>query len=383
MTILVSPDSFKGSLTAWEATDAISRAVKTVFPSAEVIALPIADGGEGTVNALVFASNGKLLESEVSGPLPHQKVKAIWGLLGDGETAVIEMAAAAGITLVPPEKRDPKITTTYGVGELICVALDYCAKKIIVGLGGSATNDGGAGMAQALGVRLLDKNGRELHRGGATLSHLARIDVSNIDRRIHGVEIIGATDVINTLCGLSGASFVYAPQKGATPQDVELLDKALQHYAKIIQRDLGIDVLSLPRGGAAGGLGAGIAAFCNAKLKNGIDIVLDTLQFDEKLNRANLVITGEGKIDAQTKHGKAIKGITERVWQKSIPVIAIAGMIDGDNEQLQKELHLSGIFSLMSAVITKEEAMRRAKELVYQRTLEALSTLNLTSKPSP
>jgi glycerate kinase len=375
MKILIAPDSFKGSLTAREAAAAISDGVMTVYPTAKVIELPVADGGEGTVDALVRATSGRFLESEVSGPMPYQRVRATWGLIEYDKTAVIEMAAAAGLNLVESQKRDPKITTTYGVGELIRAALDVGVRKIIVGLGGSATNDGGAGMAQALGVGLLAVDGHELAPGGASLLSLARIDMSNADKRTYNVEIVAATDVTNTLCGPTGASCIYGPQKGATREDVKLLDEALWHYAEIIQSYLATDVLSLPRGGAAGGLGAGLAAFCRARLENGIDIVLDTVKFDEKLESVDLVITGEGKIDEQTIFGKAVKGVTERARRKNVPAIAIGGIVEGDKDQLTNDLQLVGIFSIKNNSTSKGEAMTRAKELLRERTIDALSEI--------
>ncbi len=385
MKIVVAPDSFKGSLTSIEAASIITQAVKSVYPSASVCELPLADGGEGTLEVLVQATRGKTIETEVSGPLPKQRVNARWGFLGDTQTAVIEIAQAAGILLIPEKKRDPRITTTYGVGELIRSAFDRSAKKILIGVGGSATNDAGAGMAQARGIQLRDKHDKELGPGGAALRNLHRIDLTHRDEGIQHTEILAACDVTNTLCGPQGTSAVYGPQKGASPEDVKLLDEALHHFAAIVLRDVGMDVLTLRSGGAGGGLGAGLAAFLNAKLQSGIDLVLQVLRFEEHLRDASLVITGEGKIDEQTRFGKSIAGVAIRARDANVPVVAIGGMIDGDVLRLQKELCLQGLFSIVQARlndavgqdnIQKERAMRNAKELLFQKTIEVISGLN-------
>ncbi len=376
MKIVVAPDSFKGSLTSIEAASIIAQAVKYIYPSASVCELPLADGGEGTLEVLVRATRGKTIETEVSGPLPQQRVNARWGFLGDTQTAVIEMAAAVGILLVPEKKRDPKITTTYGVGELIRSAFDRGAKKILIGVGGSATNDAGAGMAQALSIQLRDKHEKELGPGGAALRNIHRIDLTHRDERILHIEILAACDVTNTLCSSQGTSAVYGLQKGANPEDVKLLDKALHHFAMIIKRDVGIDVLTLRGGGAGGGLGAGLAAFLNAKLQSGIELVLQVLRFEEHLKGASLVITGEGKIDEQTQFGKSISGVTMKAQQANVPVIAIGGMIEGDAQRLQKELCLQGLFSIVQDNISKEQAMVNTKELLFQKTIEVISGLN-------
>ncbi len=378
MKIIVAPASFKGSLTSVEAANCIGDAVRGAMPDAEVIEFPLSDGGEGFVDVLVKGDGGQSRGMEVGGPLPCQKVRAHWGILADGRTAVIEMATAAGLSLVPGEKRDPKITTTFGVGQLIKSALDMGMKKIVIGIGGSATNDGGAGMVQALGARLLRKDGTEIGRGGAALLELHQIDISWLDRRIRETEIIVASDVTNPLCGPNGASVVYGPQKGATLSDVELLDQALRHYGALIKRDIGVDIVEMPGSGAAGGMGAGCVAFFNAKIQSGVEFVLDELDFNQNLRSASLIITGEGKIDEQTKFGKAITGVVRRAKHLGIPVIAIAGSVDGDRANLLHLLGLAHLYSLRdpkfssSASLSIDEAMRKAKELLFEKTTEVV-----------
>jgi glycerate kinase len=377
MKIIVAPTSFKGSLSAVEATECIANAVKRALPQAEVVEFPLSDGGEGFVDALVRGSGGKIHETEVDGPLPHQRVSARWGTLGVGSVAIIEMAEAAGLSLVPLEKRDPKLTTTYGVGQLIRAALDLRVDKIVIGLGGSATNDGGAGMAQALGARLLQKDGNEVERGGAALLQLHQIDISWLDRRIRQTKFIVASDVTNLFCGSQGASAVYGPQKGATPADVRLLDRALEQYGSLIQRDIGIDVLGMVGAGAAGGLGAGCIAFLNAAMQSGVEYVLDELKFDMKLVGASLIITGEGKVDEQTAYGKALTGVVRRARTFGIPVVAIAGSIEGDKERLKKTLGLKALYCLRDSHSRPnqrsiQETMQMAKEILLEKAVEAV-----------
>jgi glycerate kinase len=384
MKVIVAPTSFKGSLTASEATECIASAVRQTLPQAEVVEFPLSDGGEGFVDALVRGSGGTIHETEVEGPLSQQRVRARWGILGRQEVGVIEMAAAAGLSLVPAEKRDPKVTTTFGVGELIRAALDLRAEKIVVGLGGSSTNDGGAGMAQALGARLLRKDGTEIGRGGAALIDLHQIDISWLDRRIRRTKFVVASDVTNPLCGPHGASAVYGPQKGATPADVELLDRALLHYSSIIKRDVGIDILESSGSGAAGGLGAGCVVFLNATIQLGVEFVLNELNFDGRLVGASLVITGEGKIDEQTTYGKAITGIVRRAEAVGVPVAAIAGSIEGDRKSLQERLVLSMLRSLRDSPskmneLSTQEAIENAKQLLFQKTVEVMQHQNSSS----
>src|SRR3989454_96571 len=326
MRIVIAPQSLKGSLTAAEAGQAIARGVLAVYPEADLDIVPVADGGEGTVQALVDATGGEIVQQIVTGPL-GEPVIAFFGLLGDGRTAAIEMAAAAGLPLVPRELRDPRITTTYGVGELILAALDRGCRHFIIGIGGSATNDGGAGMAQALGVTLTTEQGTAIARGGAALATLAQITPATLDPRLSACTIEVACDVTNPLCGPMGASAVYGPQKGATPEMVAQLDAALNHYAQIIERDLGIAVRDVPGAGSAGGLGAGLLAFLHATLRPGAQIVLEAVHLEERMRTADLVITAEGQIDAQTAYGKSVGAAAGMAKRYGLPVIALAGSL--------------------------------------------------------
>lgn len=327
MKIIIAPDSFKGSLSAIEVSEAIAQGVKQAYPDAIIEKVPMADGGEGTVECLVNATHGQIYQQEVIGPL-EETVLAGFGILGDEITAVIEMASASGLPLVPPEKKNPLITTTFGTGQLIKAALDYKCRKMIIGIGGSATNDGGAGMVQALGIRLLDKNGHELGFGGAQLSLLDQIDISQIDERIEKTKFLVASDVQNPLCGPTGASNIYGPQKGATKEMIKILDHSLSHFADIIKRDLGKDIKDIPGAGAAGGLGAGLIAFLDAELKPGIDIVINTVNLAERMKGADLVITGEGEINGSTIYGKTPVGVAKIAKNYHIPVISISALID-------------------------------------------------------
>ena len=384
MKIIVAPTSFKGSLSAIEATECIADAVKRTLPEAEVVEFPLSDGGEGFVDVLIRGSHGKTYEADVEGPLPQQRVSARWGTLGHESVAIIEMAVAAGLSLVPCERRDPKLTTTYGVGQLIKAALDLKVDKIVVGIGGSATNDGGAGMAQALGARLLRKDGTEGGRGGAALLELHQIDISWLDRRIRRTKFIVASDVRNPLCGPQGASAVYGPQKGSTPADVQLLDRALEHYGSMIRRDVGIDILEVAGAGAAGGLGAGCVAFLNATIQSGVEFVLNELNFDQKLVGSSFIITGEGKIDEQTTYGKALTGTVRRATTLGIPVVAVAGTIEGDRGRLQTTLGLKALYCLRDSLSQPnhrsiQETMGRAKELLLEKAMEAIQEQLISS----
>ena len=311
MRVIIAPDSYKGSVSALEVARAMQRGVQTVFPHAEIQLVPIADGGEGTVEAMVASTGGTVVKKSVQGPL-GTSVEAYYGLLGDKVTAVIEMAAASGLPLVPKAQRDPRGTTTYGTGELIKAALDAGAKRLVIGIGGSATNDGGAGMLQALGVRFLDAAGQELPPGGAALAKLASIDMSGLDARLAQTDILVACDVDNPLCGPRGASAVYGPQKGATPAIVQELDAALVRYARVAQEVTGKDAAEIAGAGAAGGLGAGFLFFTEGRLCPGVDVVLETANFEEMVKQADLVLTGEGCTDYQTAYGKA--PVESRPW---------------------------------------------------------------------
>ena len=360
MKIVIAPDSYKESLSALEAADAMERGFHSVFPEAEYKKMPMADGGEGTVQSLVDATKGKIEERIVTGPLGKQ-VKAFFGLMGDGETAVIEMAAASGLHLVPAEDRNPLITSTRGTGELISAALDFGVDHIIIGLGGSATNDGGAGMIQALGGRLLDEAGREIGDGGGALSELAAIDLAGLDERLKNVQIEVACDVDNPLTGPRGASAIFGPQKGATPEMIELLDKNLSHFADVAEKALRKSFREIEGVGAAGGLGASLLAFLDAKLKRGIDIVLDAVSFDEAVKDADLVITGEGRIDSQTIYGKTPIGVAKAAKKYDVPVIGLAGSLSDDSDVVY-EHGIDALFSIVPGVVTLPEAFEHAAD---------------------
>ena len=334
MKIVVAPDSFKGSLTAIEVSDAIEKGIREVFPEAEIIKIPMADGGDGTVQCLVNATGGKILEEKVIGPLGNE-VWAFYGILGDRKTAIVEMAAASGLTLVPENKRDPLITTTYGTGQLIKAALNQGCRKMIIGIGGSATNDGGAGMVQALGVKLLDQEGKEVGFGGGELKKIVKIDISCMDKRLSDIKVLAASDVNNPLCGPQGASRIYGPQKGATPEIIEELDESLAYFAELIKRDLHKDIKDIPGAGAAGGLGASLIAFLNAEFRPGIEIMIEAVKLEQAIKDADLVITGEGKIDSQTIYGKAPIGVAKIAKKHNIPVVAVAAIIEEDSRIFQ------------------------------------------------
>ncbi|HHT73630.1 MAG TPA: glycerate kinase [Firmicutes bacterium] len=362
MRVVIAPDSFKGSLSAAEVGEAIQRGVKRVEPEAETVLLPLSDGGEGLVESLVEASGGTYHEFQVTGPL-GAPVWAKLGLLGDGQTGVIEMAQASGLTLVPPDKRNPLVTTTYGTGELIGRALDLGCNHLVIGIGGSATNDGGMGMAQALGVRFLDGEGKELGSGGGELARLASIDVSGLDPRLAAVTIEVACDVDNPLTGPTGASHIYGPQKGATPEMVAQLDAALGNYAEVIRKDLGRDVETVPGAGAAGGLGAGLMALLGGKLVSGIQLVLKVLRFEEQVQGADLVFTGEGKFDAQSAFGKVPVGVGRICRGLGVPVVVLAGTVTLDSDVLHGE-GITASFSVLNQPLSLEEAMAQTAELV-------------------
>ena len=370
MKIVIAPQAFKGSISALDAARAIDTGVRRVVPDAETLLVPVADGGDGTLDTLVEDSGGETRSSEVTGPL-GERVTAQWGALGDGRTALIEMARTSGLVLLPAEKRDPLRATTYGLGEAICHALDAGFRRFIIGVGGSATNDAGGGMAQALGVRLIDTKGRDLPVGGAALADLAHIDSSHIDPRARQSDFLVACDVTNPLTGPEGASAIYGPQKGASPDMVAQLDNALRNFAGVVKTDLGADIEARPGAGAAGGLGGGLIAFLDADLQPGVDIVLDTVELDRKLEDADLVITGEGCLDHQTVYNKAPIGVAKRATARDVPVIAIAGSLGGRF----REVHHHGIDAAAAITcmpMTLDEAYLQAEELLAIATEEAL-----------
>jgi glycerate 2-kinase len=368
MKVICAPDSFKGSLSAVEAAEAMAKGWLWARPDDEVVLLPLADGGEGTVEALLASLKGKCRQANVSGPL-GAPVDARWGLCGD--LAVMEMAAASGLLLLPEEKRNPLYTTTYGTGELIRTALDAGVTRICLGIGGSATNDGGVGMAQALGAVFIDKNGLPIPvpACGESLSLIAKFDLSQMDPRLKGIDLQVACDVDNPLFGEHGAAHVYAPQKGASPDIVKVLDDGLHNLSTVINQSLGMDISTLPGAGAAGGLGAGLVAFCGGRLVSGIEMVLDSVQFDAQLTEDCLVLTGEGQVDRQTLYGKTISGILNRTRPAKVPIIILAGRLDNKDEILATQ-GVTTARSLMELASSVDDAMAHAgkylKELAAQ-----------------
>lgn len=368
MRVLIAPDSFKGSLSAADVAKSLATGWLKFRPNDTVEQVPIADGGEGTVDVLVRAWGGRLTNVEVTGPL-GDPVRAHFGISPNGKTAVIEMAAASGLPLLDKAHLNPLVTTTYGTGELIRAALDAGARHIIVGVGGSATNDGGAGMARALGVRLLDASGAELPPGGAALLHLDRVDVSRLDERVQQTQFVVAADVDNPLVGRRGASHVFGPQKGASPDDVNLLDRALTRYAHIVDESLPLETRSslkdLPGAGAAGGLAAGLVAFCGATLRSGADVVLEILDLEGRVRAADVVITGEGHLDGQSAFGKAPFAVAQMGQRWQTPVIAVAGALGSGSEELY-EHGIAAAVAIAPGPIDAEESIERAAHLLVQ-----------------
>lgn len=375
MKIVIAPDSYKESLSALEVANAIEQGFREIWPDADYVKLPVADGGEGTVEAMVAATAGRIVDVDVTGPL-GKTVTAFFGLSGDERTAFIEMAAASGLEQVPVALRDPLKTTSWGTGELIRHALDAGVDHIIIGLGGSATNDGGAGMVQALGAKLLDARQNEIGKGGAALDALTRIDISELDPRLAACRIEVACDVTNPLTGKEGASAVFGPQKGATVETIDRLDTALVHYAQIIARDLEVDVLELAGGGAAGGMGAALYAFCGAQLRRGIEIVTDALQLDACVADADLVVTGEGRMDSQTIHGKVPVGVAKVAKRYHKPVIGIAGSLTAD-VGIVHEHGLDAVFSVIYTICTLDDALKNAAENVRMTARNVAATLKM------
>ena len=377
LKIVIAPDKFKGSLSAPEAARAIGRGVRRAAPSIEVDEAPMADGGEGTVDALIAATGGSERFAEVSGPM-GEPIQARYGRLGDGETAVLEMASASGLVLVPRELRDPRVSSTRGTGELLLQAIESGAKRVILGIGGSATNDGGAGLATALGYRLLDRDGLDLPPGGAALARLDRIDSSGRDRRLDGVIVEIACDVDNPLCGPSGASAIYGPQKGATPAMVVDLDDALARFAEVVRRDLGVDVADLAGAGAAGGLGAGLVAFAAGRLARGAGLVIDAVNLEHRLSGAMLCFTGEGSIDASSVHGKTAVAVARlaRTWE--CPTFALVGSV-GAGAELTLDQGITAIFPIGQGPATFDQAIGRTAEDL-ERTAEHVTRAFLAGR---
>lgn len=375
MRYLCAPDSFKESLTAAEAARALAEGIRCGDSDAEIRCLPMADGGEGTARALADATGGTMLTAGAHDPL-GRPVQAGLALLGDGRTAVVETAAASGLALLRPSERDPKATTSYGTGELIRAALDAGAETIIVGLGGSATNDAGAGLLQALGVRLLDGNGNDLKHGGAALADLATIDISTMDPALKNVAITAACDVTNPLTGPTGASAVFGPQKGASKDDVATLDASLAHFAQVIDSQLGVAVNDVPGAGAAGGIGAALRGFLNAEFRPGIAIVIEQSGLDAAAQWADVVFTGEGSIDFQTKFGKTPAGVAETAKRHGKPVIAVAGHIGTGIDELH-EVGIDAVFGIAPGAASLSELLADAAANVTRTTEQIVRTLQL------
>lgn len=376
LVIVLAPDSFKESMTAKEVCEAMERGIRKANSQIRCIHVPMADGGEGTMQSLVDATGGRVYSKEVVGPLGNNVV-AEYGILGNGEIGVIEMASASGIHLVDSEKRNPLITTTFGTGQLIKACLDKGVKKLLIGIGGSATNDGGAGFIQALGGRLLDENGDDLSYGGGALAKLHTIDLSNLDERLKYVSVEVACDVNNPLCGKEGASYVFGPQKGATREMIEILEQNLSHYAEVIKEQLGKDVISKAGAGAAGGLGAGLMAFLDVKLKSGIEMVIEYANLEEKVRDADMVWTGEGSIDFQTQYGKTPLGVAMIAKKYNKPVIALAGRVGNDIDVLYDK-GIDAIFGIMRGVTAIEEALVKGPENVEKTSENIIRLLNIS-----
>jgi len=355
MKVLIAVDSFKGSISSSEASKAIALGIRDVYSYAEMITLPLADGGEGTVEALVQATEGQFIEKEVMGPL-QEKVQAVYGILGDKKTAVIESAAACGLPLIPLDKRNPSVTTTYGLGELIRDAIEKGCREFVIGLGGSATNDAGIGMLQALGYRFLNECNEEVGLGGRELHKIQKIHMAHAIPELKSCTFHVACDVNNPLYGPSGAAYIFGPQKGATAEMVKELDKGLESFAQEVFNELGIDIHSIEGAGAAGGLGAAFAGFLEARLQSGVELILEMTKMEEIMQGADLVITGEGQLDGQTSMGKAPLGVAQLAQKYHIPVLALAGSITPEAERLNR-LGVTSYFSIVNTPMTLEEAM--------------------------
>ncbi|MED4642493.1 glycerate kinase [Bacillus cereus] len=378
MKVVIASDSYKESLKAIEVCEAIERGFRAIFPNAKYVKIPIGDGGKGTVESLVDATGGRIISISVTGPL-RESVQAFYGVSKDKKTAFIEMAAASGLQHVPVEKRNPLITTTKGTGELILHALNQGAEYIILGLGGSATNDGGAGMLAALGVRFINDKGEVIDPSGGTLHSIVAIDFSQMDPRLKGVKIEAACDVDNPLVGMQGASFVFGRQKGANVEMMKELDENLKHYANILKRYVSSDVSEIPGAGAAGGMGAAVISVLKGDLRRGIEIVLDYTNFDKHIEDADLIITGEGRIDEQTAYGKAPVGVAGRAKRFSVPVIAIVWSVSSDYSAVY-EKGIDAVFSITTRPMTLEEAYRVAEENIEMTTKNIATVWKIASE---
>lgn len=373
MQLVLAPDSLKECLTAAQVALAISEGIQRVMPEARITSIPIADGGEGTVDALVTATGGTIIPTPSVDAL-NRPIESFYGVLGDGKTAVIEMAAASGIERLAFHERNPLNTSTFGTGLLIKAALDAGYTELIVGIGGSATNDGGAGMAQALGFGLYDREGLTLNPGGASLGSLDTIDPSNVHPLLGKAKITVACDVRNPLTGPTGATYTYGPQKGATPEMLATLEKNMVHYSKKLQQQIGVNVSDIPGSGAAGGLGAGLMAFCQAEMVSGFELISQVTHLEEHISKASMVFTSEGKIDAQTAFGKTISGVGRIAKRHKVPVIALAGMVDGGLNELYEQ-GITAVFALANQPMSLEESKNRASELLADRAEQIMRTV--------
>lgn len=381
MKIVIAPDSYKESLPAAEVAQAIEKGFREIFPDAQYVRVPVADGGEGTVDAMISATDGSKITTQVTGPM-GERVNASWGMSGDNNTAFIEMAEASGLSLVPLEQRNPLITTSRGTGELILHALDHGARNIIIGIGGSATNDGGAGMVQALGAKLTDAAGNAIGNGGGSLIALNTIDISGLDPRLKECTIRVACDVTNPLVGEKGASQIFGPQKGATEAMIVELDRNLGHFADVIKKSLRVDVKNVPGAGAAGGMGAALMAFLNAELRSGIEIVTEALNLEEHIHDCTLVVTGEGRIDSQSIHGKVPVGVANVAMKYHKPVIGIAGSLTPDVGVVH-QYGIDAVFSVLTSIGSLEEALKNAFENIYRASRNIAATLNVGMHTAP
>lgn len=374
LTFVLAPDSFKESMSAAQVCQAMQRGIQNVIPDAHIIHVPMADGGEGTVDALISSLKGQSIACEVTGPLPEQRIQTYWGLIDAGQTAVIEMAKANGIHLLKPSQRNPMLTSTYGTGEMIKQALDLSVKKIIMGSGGSITNDGGAGMAQALGVQFLNHAGELIQVCGGNLDQVKSMDLSGLDPRLVDTEIIIASDVNNPLCGPNGASIIFGPQKGATPEMIKQLDQNLGHFADVVAGQIGCDYRHVAGAGAAGGLGFGLMAFTAASIRSGVELMIEQVQLSEKIAQADYVLTGEGKIDSQTSLGKTPFGVAQLARKFNKPVIAFAGLVGEGIEDLF-ESGFSQIVGINPPDCPLEEALKNAEMNLEKAVAEIVKNL--------
>jgi glycerate kinase len=374
--VVIAPQGFKESLTGMEIAESMSEGVIRVWPEAEIVMIPVADGGDGTLQALVDSSNGEVRTASVEDAI-GRTIEADWGALGNGTTAVIEVANAVGLARLAQDERDVRNASTYGVGQLFTVALDAGFTDFIIGVGGSATNDGGAGMMQAMGGKLTDASGADLPRGGVALSDLAHIDVSELDPRMADVNVVVACDVNNPLCGPQGASAIFGPQKGATTEDIQDLDAALDNFAQVIATDLRTDVAEIPGAGASGGLGAGLMGFFDARLRLGADIVLEAVELEKHLVDADLVIVGEGQFDRSTVFNKSPVAVAQRAKRNGTPVIGIAGSLGAGYQEVH-EHGIDAVFSLVNRPMSLKAAMEDTRRLVAIATEEACRAISLS-----